>query len=122
MVGMADSLQDFKAGFFRALASPIRVRLLELLRGGEATVGDLQQKLGLDSSNVSQHLSILRANSLVTARRDGTRIWYSVQEPQIYTILDAARAIFENQVNASTRLLAAQRRAPAATARKGRHA
>jgi ArsR family transcriptional regulator len=122
MVGMADSLQDFKAGFFRTLASPIRIRLLEQLRGGEATVGDLQQKLGLDSSNVSQHLSILRANSLVAARRDGTRIWYSVQEPHIYEILDAARAIFENQVRASTRLLAEPQRARSAPARKGRHA
>ena len=119
---MADSLQEFKAGFFRALASPIRIRLLEHLRRGEATVGDLQQKLGLDSSNVSQHLSILRANSLVAARRDGTRIWYSVEEPHIYAILDAARAIFENQVKASTRLLAEQRRAPSAPARKGRRA
>lgn len=119
---MADSLQEFKAGFFRALASPIRIRLLEHLRGGEATVGDLQQKLGLDSSNVSQHLSILRANSLVAARREGTRIWYSVEEPHIYAILDAARAIFENQVKASTRLLAEQRRAPSAPARKGRRA
>lgn len=119
---MADSLQELKAGFFRTLASPIRIRLLEHLRGGEATVGDLQQKLGLDSSNVSQHLSILRANSLVAARRDGTRIWYSVQEPRIYEILDAARAIFENQVKASTRLLAQRQRTPAAPVRKGRHA
>lgn len=119
---MTDSLQEFKAGFFRALASPIRIRLLEHLRGGEATVGDLQQKLDLDSSNVSQHLSILRANSLVDARRDGTRIWYSVHEPHIYEILDAARAIFENQVNASTRLLAAERRRSLTTARKARHA
>jgi ArsR family transcriptional regulator len=104
--GMTDSLQEFKAEFFRALANPIRIRLLEHLKAGEVTVGDLQQRLGLDSSNVSQHLSILRAHSLVAARRDGTRIWYSVGEPRIYEILDAARAIFENQVKASTRLLA----------------
>lgn len=119
---MSGTLQDFKAAFFKTLASPVRIRLLEELRTGPATVGDLQRKLGLDSSNVSQHLSILRANSLVAARREGTRIWYSVEEPHIYTILDAARAIFENQVKASTRLLAEPRRTPAAPARKGRHA
>ena len=119
---MADSLQEFKAGFFRALASPVRIRLLEYLRGGETTVGDLQRKLGLDSSNVSQHLSILRANSLVAARRDGTRIWYSVQEPHIFEILDAARAIFKNQVKASTRLLTERRQAPSAPGAKRRQA
>lgn len=100
------TMQDFKASFFRALASPVRIRLLEELRAGELTVGDLQQRLGLDSSNVSQHLAILRSHSLVVARRDGNNVWYSVDEPHIYEILDAARAIFKNQVNASTRLLA----------------
>ena len=103
---MPETLRDFKAGLFRALASPIRIRLLEEMRGRELTVGDLQQRLNLDSSNVSQHLSILRSHSLVVTRRDGNKVWYSVDEPQIYKILDAARAVFKNQVKASTRLLA----------------
>ena len=103
---MPESLQEFKAGFFKTLASPVRIRLLEELRGGPATVGDLQLRLRLDSSNVSQHLAVLRAQGIVVTRREGNRIWYAVPEKRIYSILDAARAIFENQVKASTRLLA----------------
>jgi ArsR family transcriptional regulator len=102
---MPQTLQDFKAAFFKTLASPVRVRLLEELRDGPATVGDLQQRLGLDSSNVSQHLALLRAQGVVATRREGNKIWYAVPEKRIYRVLDAARAIFENQVKASTRLL-----------------
>lgn len=103
---MPETLQDFKATFFKVLASPVRIRLLEELRGGPTTVGDLQQRLGLDSSNVSQHLALLRAQGAVMTRRDGNKIWYAVADKRIFNILDAARAIFENQVKASTRLLA----------------
>ena len=103
---MPEMLQDFKAKFFKTLGSPVRIRLLEELRGGPATVGDLQQRLGLDSSNVSQHLALLRAQGVVVTRRDGNKIWYTVEEERIYSILDAARAIFENQVKASVLLLA----------------
>jgi DNA-binding transcriptional regulator PaaX len=48
----------------------------------------------------------LRAQGLVFTRREGNKIWYAVSEKQVYRILDAARSIFENQVKASTRLLA----------------
>jgi ArsR family transcriptional regulator len=102
---MPETLHDFKAAFFKALASPVRIRLLEELRAGPATVGDLQQRLGLDSSNVSQHLALMRTQGLVVTRREGNRIWYAVLEKRIYSILDAARAIFENRVRASSRLL-----------------
>lgn len=105
---MPRTLHDFKAAFFKTLASPVRIRVLEELRGGPATVGELQQRLGLDSSNVSQHLALLRAQGLVATRREGTKIWYAVPEKRIYSILDAARSIFENQVKASTRLLTGQ--------------
>jgi ArsR family transcriptional regulator len=102
---MPESLQAFKAGLFKALASPVRIRMLEELRSSELTVGELQERLGLDSSNASQHLSVLRAQSLVVNRREGNNVRYAVEEPRIYDILDAARGIFENQVNAGARLL-----------------
>ena len=57
-------------------------------------------------TNVSQHLAVLRAQSVVVTRREGNKIWYALSEKRIYSILDAARAIFESQVKASTRLLA----------------
>lgn len=58
------SLQRFKAEFFKALAHPARIRILELLRHGEKSVGELQQALAGDGSTVSQQLAILRMKKL----------------------------------------------------------
>jgi ArsR family transcriptional regulator len=106
---MPSTMQEFKAELFRTLANPVRIRILEVLRdSGSLTVGDIQQRVGIESSNVSQHLSILRTHGLVDTRRDGTSIWYSVAVPDVYKLLDGARAIFEKQVSAQSRVLTAR--------------
>ena len=103
---MAATLQDFKADLFRTLANPVRIRILEVLRdAGSLTVSDIQQQVGVEPSNVSQHLSILRSHGLVVTRREGTSIWYSVAAPDLYKLLDVARAIFKKRVTAQTRML-----------------
>ena len=103
---MPETLQDFKAELFRTLASPSRVRIMEELRAHDTlTVGELQQRLGMDASNVSQHLAILRSRSVVVGRREGNNVWYSIAQPAISELLEAARKIFEHQVEANSRLL-----------------
>ena len=102
---MPDSLQQFKAGLFRGLAHEVRVRLIEELREGERSVGELQERLGVNGPNVSQHLARLRHLGIVAARRDGTSVLYSVVDPRIYRLLDDARAIFEHQIASGTALL-----------------
>jgi ArsR family transcriptional regulator len=103
---MNSTLQDFKAELFRALANPVRIRILEALRAeGSLNVGEIQQRVGAEHSNVSQHLSIMRGRGLVEAQREGTTIRYSVPEPDLYRLLDAARAIFEHQLDARARAL-----------------
>jgi len=115
---MPNTLRELKAELFKVLANPVRVALLDELRSGPLTVGDLQRKLGIDSSNVSQHLAILRGRLLVTTRRDGNNVWYSVEEPRVYEILDAARAILENQLALGRRLLKEQPHTPASTPKR----
>ena len=103
---MPAALQDFKAELFRTLANPVRIRILEVLRAsGDLTVGEIQHRVGVEPSNVSQHLSILRSRGLVTTRREGTSIWYSVAAPDLYELLDVARAIFEKQLDYQARML-----------------
>jgi len=107
---VAQTLQEFKADLFRVLANPVRIRILETLRaGGELTVGEIQQRVDVEASNVSQHLAILRQHRLVSARRDGTSVWYSVAATDLYKMLDVARAIFEKQLREQSRMLAAER-------------
>jgi DNA-binding transcriptional ArsR family regulator len=82
-----------KAGLFRVLGHPARVRIIELLRDGERSVGSLQEALGLDSSGTSQHLALLRTHDLVVGRRDGTTIYYRITENAVFDLLDAARVL-----------------------------
>ena len=98
-------LQSFKAEFFKALAHPIRVRLLEVLRHGERSVQELQTRLDLDQSIVSQQLAILRAKNIVIARKEGTTVRYEIRDPLVGDLLDVARRIFNNQLAGSQTML-----------------
>lgn len=91
-------LQIFKSEFFRALAHPVRIRLLEELRAGDRSVQELQEALGLDQPSVSQQLAILRAKNLVTASKSGTSVRYAVRDQAIHELLATARAIFNNRL------------------------
>jgi ArsR family transcriptional regulator len=91
-------LQAFKAELFKALGHPARIRILELLREGERSVSDLHSHLEIDHSTVSQHLAVLRSKQLVTGRKEGNSVYYRVEDPHVYELLDAGRAIFERQL------------------------
>lgn len=95
---MQDSLRIFKAEFFKALAHPARIKILELLRGGQRSVTELQEQLGIESSSVSQHLSVLRHKKIVDSRKAGTTVFYWVRDPILFDLLDNARQIFNNQL------------------------
>jgi len=91
-------LHHFKAALFKALAHPTRIQILDLLRTGERSVTDLQAELQVEASTVSQQLAILRGKNLVAPRKDGTSVYYRVADPQVFTLLDVARAMFETHV------------------------
>lgn len=102
---MPGQLQFFKAEFFKALAHPVRIRILEVLRDSEKSVTEIQGLLTLDQSTVSQQLSILRAKNLLQTRKVGTSVIYSVRDPMIYDLLDVARTIFNNHLIDTQELL-----------------
>ena len=94
-----------KAEFFRALGHPVRVRILQLLRDGEMTVGALQAELELDSSGTSQHLAALRNQGLVSTRKDGTSVYYSVKDERTLMLLQLAKAIISSNLEENSQLL-----------------
>ena len=97
---------EVKASLFRVLGHPARVRILELLRDGEQSVGQLQAELELDSSGTSQHLAALRRIGLVSARREGTSAFYSVEDDHVFDLLAAGRAIITRRLVDQQSLLA----------------
>jgi DNA-binding transcriptional ArsR family regulator len=98
-------LEAFKADFFRALAHPIRIRILETLGEGECSVQELQSALHLDQPVVSQQLAVLRAKNIVTSRKVGTTVRYALSDPLITKLLSVARAIFNNHLVDSQSML-----------------
>jgi len=100
-----DELQAFKAAFFRALAHPVRIRILELLVKGEKSVQELQETLGLDQPMVSQQLAVLRSTNIVTGRKEGVSVRYTVRDPLIADLLSTARRIFNNHLVGTQDLL-----------------
>ena len=94
-----------KAEFFRALGHPVRIRLLQLLRDGERTVGALQEALELDSGSTSQQLTALRKQGLVESRREGTSVYYRVKDRRTLELLELAKGIIVTNLEESRELL-----------------
>jgi ArsR family transcriptional regulator len=91
---MLDSLRRYKAGVFQALAHPTRVAIVEYLTAGELSVGQLCEKVGIEQSNASQHLAVLRNKSIVRTRKAGNQIFYSLRDPAFGKVLAALREYF----------------------------
>jgi DNA-binding transcriptional ArsR family regulator len=91
-------VHEVKANLFRVLGHPARVRILEVLRDGHQSVGALQAELGLDSSGTSQHLAALRRIGLVQSQREGTSVFYRVDDERVFDLLSAGRDIISRQL------------------------
>lgn len=101
----SDPVYVVKAQLFRVLGHPLRIRILELLRDGERTVGDLQAELELDSSGTSQHLAALRQQGVLDSRRVGTSVYYRIRDPRISELLALAKQILTSALSDSHALL-----------------
>jgi DNA-binding transcriptional ArsR family regulator len=99
-------ISEAKADLFRALAHPARIRALEVLAEGEVSVGALQPLVGIESSYLSQQLGILRRSGLVTARKDGSQVFYSVADPQLIELLGVAKRVLIRSLSNTEDLLA----------------
>jgi DNA-binding transcriptional ArsR family regulator len=107
---IAGELQTFKAQFFRALAHPTRIRLLDILVRGGRTVQELQEALTLDQPIVSQQLAVLRNQGIVSTQKEGLSVRYTLRDPLVGELLDLARRIFNNHLVNTRGLLRELRR------------
>ena len=91
-------LRKFKAGVFQALAHPIRVHIIELLSKSEMGVSDLLAALSIEQANASQHLAVLRAKHLVTTRKDGNQVLYSLRDESLAEVLASLKRFFQSHL------------------------
>ena len=85
---LPEPLIELVAQRFRVLGEPMRIKLLDLLRERDATVGELQDALGASQQNVSKHLGILHAAGMVSRTKDGTQVRYSISDPSVFELCD----------------------------------
>ena len=99
-------LYEVKANLFKGLAHPLRVRVLEALSTRpETSVSELLEITGLEASNLSQHLAVLRNNRLVTADRRGNQVYYRLAYPQVADLLRVARTLLGDILETTERQL-----------------
>jgi ArsR family transcriptional regulator len=99
-------IYQVKADFFKTLAHPARIRVLELLRGGELSVGAMIPDVGIEASHLSQQLAVLRRTNIVQTRKEGSTVLYSVADPRIFELLELTKSILTTSLSETRDLLA----------------
>ena len=102
---MTKPVYQAKAEFFKVLGHPARVQVLEVLRSGERSVNALVSEIGIESSHLSQQLGIMRRANIVQTRKEGSTVFYSVADRNLYDLLDVARRIITSSLAESQELL-----------------
>ncbi|HVM55400.1 MAG TPA: metalloregulator ArsR/SmtB family transcription factor [Acidimicrobiales bacterium] len=103
-------LSEVKADLFKALGNPARVRILEVLSEGEHAVGDMQPKVGIESSHLSQQLAVLRRAGVVVSRKEGSSVIYALKDPVVAELLAVAKRFLLTSLADTRSLLADLRR------------
>ena len=102
-----ETVIELIAARFRLLGEPMRVRILDQLRtDGEASVGELAERLGASQQNVSKHLGVLHDGGILERRRDGNRVLYSIADETVFAICEAVCGSLERRVGALSHALA----------------
>ena len=93
------AIYRFHAEFCKCLADASRLMIITQLEGGEVSVGELSQLLGLPQASVSKHLAILREHGLVTGRRQGASIYYSLSDPRVCEAISLLKQVQADQAD-----------------------
>ncbi|MGH3762471.1 ArsR/SmtB family transcription factor [Actinophytocola sp.] len=102
---MSRPLYQLKAEFFKTLGHPARIRVLELLSQREHAVAEMLPEVGIEATNLSQQLAVLRRAGLVVARKEGSTVFYALTSPQVAELLAVARTILTTVLSGQVELL-----------------
>lgn len=102
---MSAPLYQVKAEFFKTLSHPVRIRVLELLAGGDHSVGKMLSVVGIEPSHLSQQLGVLRRAGVVTARKQGNAVIYSLASPDMAELMALARKVLRGLLSDQAGLL-----------------
>jgi DNA-binding transcriptional ArsR family regulator len=95
---LPDELVELIARRFRAIGEPMRIKLLDRLRDGEATVNELSEALGCSQQNVSKHLTVLADAGILGRRKDGTRVYYRIVDEGVFALCEQVCGSVQEQL------------------------
>jgi DNA-binding transcriptional ArsR family regulator len=102
---LPDPLVDMIAERFRVIGEPVRIKLLDRLREGEASVGELTEALGATQQNVSRHLALLHGAGVVSRRKEGTRVVYAIADQTVFALCEMVCGALQQSVAELAQLL-----------------
>jgi DNA-binding transcriptional ArsR family regulator len=102
---LPDPLVDLIAQRFRVIGEPMRIRLLDRLRDGALSVGELVDATGGSQQNLSKHLMVLHQAGIVSRRKDGNRVVYEISDPTVFALCESVCGGLQQQVAELARLL-----------------
>lgn len=85
---LPDPLVELIAQRFRVIGEPMRIKLLDHLRGGPATVNELRNALGASQQNVSKHLGVLHQSGIVSRTKEGTSVRYAIADESVFALCE----------------------------------
>jgi DNA-binding transcriptional ArsR family regulator len=100
-----EELAELVARRFRLLAEVMRIRLLDRLRDGEATVGELAEALDTSQQNVSKHLAVLAEAGMLGRRKDGNRVYYRIVDASVFALCEQVCGSLQEQLRALNELV-----------------
>ncbi len=101
---MDKKIFEMHAEICKVFTNPKRLEIISLLRDGEKTVNELTELAGVPQANVSQHLTVLRQNNVVTTRRNGANIYYKIANPKILQACDLMREVLLEKLSENKKL------------------
>ncbi len=102
---LPEPLVELVAQRFRLIGEPMRIRLLDRLRDGEQSVGELTEALGATQQNVSKHLGVLHQAGMLSRRKDGNRVVYAIADQTVFALCETVCGGLQQQVAELAQLL-----------------
>lgn len=96
---------ELQAEVIKTIASPKRIEIIDALKEGEKTVSDLVEVLGVPKANVSQHLAVMRHKGILSTRRKGVNVYYSITSPKVIQACSLMKEVLTEQMRERSRLV-----------------
>ena len=102
---MEDRIYSYHADMCKVFSHPKRLEIINTLRDEEMSVGDLGERLGLTSANLSQHLAMMRERHILVSRKEGNVVYYRIANPRLLEAFDLLREILFEQIRQDAELI-----------------